>query len=84
MAVIRHVTRFASRLLSRRVARSIPWVGGVIALATLGSAVRRKGLARGTLHSALDGIPYVGGGKNLVETVRGRDFFPDKAERISG
>lgn len=84
MPVVRHVTRFASRLLTRRVARSIPWIGGVIALATLGSAVRRKGLARGTLHSALDGIPYVGGGKNLVETVRGRDFFPDRVKPVNG
>lgn len=50
----------------------------MIALATLGSAIRRKGLVRGTIHSGLDAIPFVGGAKNLAEMARGRDFLPDK------
>ena len=50
----------------------------MIALATIGSAIRRKGMVRGVIHSALDAIPWVGGAKNVAEAVRGRDFFPDK------
>jgi hypothetical protein len=78
MANPRPLTNYAGRKIARRLARSIPWIGAVIALVTLGSAVRRKGLLRGTLHSGLDAIPYVGGAKNLAELVRGRDFLPDK------
>jgi len=32
---------------------------------------------KGSLNTALDAIPYVGGVKNLAEAARGRDFLPD-------
>ena len=69
---------YAGRKIARRLARSIPWIGAIIALATLGSAIRRKGWFGGAAHTGLDAIPYVGGAKNLAELARGRDFFPDK------
>jgi hypothetical protein len=72
---------YAGRKIAKRLVRSIPWVGAVIALATLGSAIRKKGVLRGTLHSGLDAIPYVGGAKNLAELARGRDFLPDRVPR---
>ena len=78
MARTNKLGSYAGRKIARRLARSIPWIGAIIALATLGSAIRRKGLLRGAAHSGLDAIPYVGGAKNLAELVRGRDFFPDK------
>jgi len=56
----------------------MPWIGSLIALATLGAAVRRKGLLRGTTDTILDFIPWVGGAKNLAEAARGRDFIRDK------
>ena len=64
--------------MKRRIARSLPWVGAAVALATLGSAIRRKGLFGGTLNTALDAIPFVGGAKNIAEVYRGRDFIRDK------
>ena len=79
MAQTSMVRSYAGTKLSRRLTRSIPWIGGLIALATIGSAIRRKGLVRGALHSGLDAIPYVGGAKNIVEAARGRDFLRDKA-----
>jgi hypothetical protein len=69
---------YAGRKIARRLTRSIPYIGAIIALATLGAAIRRKGLFGGALHSGLDAIPYVGGAKNLAELARGRDFFPDR------
>lgn len=78
MARTTQLGRYAGRKIARRLARSIPWIGAAIALVTLGSAIRRKGLFRGTLHSGLDAIPFVGGAKNLAELARGRDFLPDK------
>ncbi len=78
MAVAAHLKQYAAMRLSRRVMRSMPWVGGIIALATVGRAIRRKGMLRGTVDSALDFLPFVGGVKNLAEAARGRDFIPDR------
>jgi hypothetical protein len=78
MANLQPVQRYAGRKISKRLARSIPWIGAVIAIATVGSAIRRKGLVRGAIHSGLDAIPFVGGAKNIAETVRGRDILRDK------
>ena len=72
---------YAGRKIARRLTRSIPYIGAFIALATLGSAIGRKGLFRGTLHSGLDAIPFVGGAKNIAEMARGRDFLPDRQPR---
>jgi hypothetical protein len=70
--------RYARRRMMRRVTRAIPWIGGALALITLGGAIRRKGWVGGTVHTALDFIPFVGTAKNLAEAHRGRDFFPDR------
>jgi hypothetical protein len=78
MANTTPLQRYAGRKLARRLSRSIPWIGAAVALATLGSAIRRKGLVRGALHSGLDAIPFVGGAKNLAEAARGRDFLRDR------
>ena len=59
----------------------MPWIGSLLAIATIGSALRRKGVFRGTMDTALNFIPFVGGVKNAAEAVRGRDFFPDKPRR---
>lgn len=78
MTMTTQLRQYAGRKLTRRLIRTMPWIGGVLALAAVGSAVRRKGLLGGTLDTALDFIPFVGGAKNLAEAARGRDFFPDK------
>jgi hypothetical protein len=78
MAITRQLGQYAGRRMTRRLYRSMPWIGGIIALATLGSAIRRKGLLGGTMDTALDFIPFVGGAKNLAEIGRGRDFIRDK------
>jgi len=70
--------QFGQRRVARRLARAIPWLGTAIALLTVGSAIRRKGVIGGTVHSALDAIPFVGGIKGLAETARGRDFIRDR------
>jgi hypothetical protein len=60
MAVKSYVKRYARRKLTGRLIRAVPWVGGVVALATIDQAIRAKGLVNGSLHSVLDAIPYVG------------------------
>jgi hypothetical protein len=81
MGIRTQLSQNARRRITRRLYRSVPWIGGVLALVTLGTAVRRKGLLGGTIDTALDFIPFVGGAKNLVEAGRGRDFIPDRPTR---
>lgn len=78
MSISRTLTRYGATKLSRRLSRSIPVIGAVVAIAALGAAVRRKGVARGTLDTALNAIPFVGALKTVVEVVRGRDLLDDK------
>ena len=70
--------QYGQRRIARKMLRAVPWLGGLVALATVGLAVRRKGMLGGTVDTALDFIPFVGGVKNAAEVVRGRDFIPDR------
>ena len=78
MGMTKQLVDYGRAKATRRLLRAAPWVGGVFALATLGAAMRRKGMFRGTLDTALDMIPFVGGVKNAAEAVRGRDLIPDR------
>ena len=78
MGMGRQIGQFASRRATRKLTRAIPWVGAVIALMTLGSAIRRKGWVGGALDTALDFTPVVGTMKNMAEVGRGRDFIRDR------
>jgi hypothetical protein len=80
---IQNAARFGQIRLAQRVGRSLPWIGAAIALYTLGAAIRQKGVLGGSVDTALNAIPYVGGVKNAAEMVRGRDFIRDR-QRIAG
>lgn len=79
MGMTRQLVQYGQRRITRKMLRSVPWIGSLVALATVGFAIRRKGLLRGTADTALDFIPYVSGLKNAAEVVRGRDFLRDKS-----
>jgi hypothetical protein len=70
--------RYGATRLSRRLSRTIPFVGAVIALAALGAAIRRKGWLGGAVDTTLNALPFVGAAKIVAETVRGRDLIADK------
>ena len=78
MSITRQAMQYGQRRLARKLVRAVPWLGGIVALATLGAAVRRKGVWGGTLDTALDFIPFVGGVKNVAEIARGRDLIRDR------
>lgn len=78
MSIGNRLTRWGGIRLSRRLRRSIPILGTAIAVATVVSTVRRKGVMSGTLDTGLNAVPFVGAIKNIAEMVRGRDFFPDR------
>ena len=81
METLRPILRWSGAHLSRRFARSIPVVGAVFVLATLGAAMRRKGVVGGLVDAGLNAAPFVGAAKNVAELVRGRDFVPDRPPR---
>lgn len=72
------LVRWGGARLSRRLSKSIPFVGALVALATLAGTVRRKGMIGGAFDTALNAVPFIGAAKNAVEIARGRDFFPDR------
>jgi hypothetical protein len=78
MTMTNQMARWGGAKLSRRVARSVPWLGAAIVLFTAGSTMRRKGVISGALDTGLNAVPILGAAKNMVEFARGRDFFPDK------
>jgi hypothetical protein len=79
MAIPSHVMRYAQRRLTRKLIRAFPILGAVVAMATIGAAMRRKGAINGTLDTALDFTPIVGLVKNAVEIARGRDLIADRS-----
>ena len=83
MTIARQLSRYAGVRLTRRLSRSLPLIGSAVALLTLASAMRRKGVLGGAVHTALDFIPFVGGVKSLAEMTRGRDFVPDRVTRVA-
>ena len=72
------VVRWAGARMSGRMARSLPWIGLAIGAVTVVSAMRRKGVISGALDTGLNAVPFLGATKNVVEVMRGRDFFPDR------
>ena len=78
MTMAHRIAGWGGARLSRRVSRSLPWIGAAVALVTVVSTMRRKGVISGGLDTALNAVPFVGTAKNVFEVARGRDFFPDR------
>jgi hypothetical protein len=78
MALTNRLMRWGGARVSRRLSRELPVIGAVVALATIGATMRRKGFFGGLLDTGLNAIPFVGAAKNAAEIVRGRDFIRDR------
>jgi hypothetical protein len=81
MSMTGQVLQYGQRRVARKLIRGTPYVGAVVAAATVASVMRRKGIFRGALDTLLDFIPFVGGAKNIIEIARGRDLIADKRGR---
>ena len=79
MTLTSQVSQYARGRLIRRLSRSMPWIGAVVAIVAVGTAIRRKGIFGGAFDTALDATPVIGAVKNAVEAIRGRDFIKDKS-----
>ena len=76
MTIAHRITSWGGARLSRRVSRSLPLLGAAIAVVTVASTLRRKGVISGTLDTGLNAVPFVGAAKNLIEVVRRTRLFP--------
>lgn len=68
--------------VAKRMAKTVPFGGTVVAFVLVGTDIKNKGVVYGLVNSSIDAIPLIGFAKNAVELVRG-DFIPDKKERRS-
>ena len=84
MSMSNRLARYGGMRLSKRLRGSVPVIGAAIAVATIVSTVRRKGLVSGSLDTGLNAMPFVGAVKNVIEMMRGRDFFPDRQAATAG
>lgn len=65
--------------IAKRVAKSVPYVGSVLAVGLVGYNVKKKGLVRGVIDSGIDAIPVVGTVKNVTEFFTG-DLIPARKD----
>jgi hypothetical protein len=81
MTTQNRLTRWGAARLSRRLSRSIPIVGAIVAGVTFAEAMRRKGVFGGSVDTALNATPFLGAVKNTFEWARGRDLIADRQGR---
>jgi hypothetical protein len=67
--------------VAKRVAKSLPYVGSVMAIGLVGYNVKKKGMMRGVIDSGIDAIPFVGTVKNVTELFTG-DLIPARESDI--
>jgi hypothetical protein len=81
--IVRRMIRAGGYRLAMKVARSVPLVGTAVAVGLVGYEIKKKGIARGLLNTALDATPVVGLIKNAIEMFTG-DWLPDKKSEGEG
>ena len=75
--VFRRIVQAGSARLAVKAAKTIPVIGTAVAIGLVGYEVKKKGLIKGLVNTALDATPFVGVTKNAIELFTG-DWLPDK------
>lgn len=65
--------------IAKRLIKPLPVAGTALAIGLTGYSIKKKGLVKGVIHSALDATPIVGTAKSVVELFTG-DLIPDKPD----
>lgn len=81
-SVKRKVAEAGGWAAAKRVAKSVPYLGTIMAVGLVGYDIKKKGVVKGVINSGLDAIPFVGLGKNVIELFTG-DLLPDKKQTDS-
>jgi hypothetical protein len=77
VGILRRIIRAGGYRIAMKAAKSVPLVGTVVAIGLIGYVIKKKGIARGLVNTALDATPFVGLIKNTIEMFTG-DWLPDK------
>jgi hypothetical protein len=78
--ILRRVIQAGGARLAVKAVKSVPIVGTVVVIGLIGYEVKKKGLIKGLVNTALDATPVVGLAKNVIENFTG-DWLPDKPTR---
>jgi len=84
--IIKRIIRASAARLAIKAAKSAPVIGAAVAIGLIGYEVKKKGLIKGLVSTALDATPVLGVTKNAIEMFTG-DWLSDKPtsqnERLS-
>ena len=75
--ILRRIIRAGGARIAVRAAKTIPVVGAAVAIGLVGYEIKKKGLIKGVVNTALDATPVLGATKNAIEIFTG-DWFSDK------
>lgn len=78
--VLRRIIQASSARVAVKAAKTIPVIGTVVAIGLVGYEVKKKGLIKGLVNTALDATPFVGMAKNAIELFTG-DWLADKPDQ---
>ena len=65
--------------VARKVGKSVPLVGTAVVIGLMGYEIKKKGLFKGVVNTALDATPVIGTAKNVIELFTG-DWLSDKEQ----
>lgn len=63
--------------VARKVGKSVPLLGTAVVIGLMGYEIKKKGLVKGVVNTALDATPVLGTAKNVIEIFTG-DWLADK------
>lgn len=63
--------------VARKVGKSVPLLGTAVVIGLMGYEIKKKGLMKGVVNTALDATPVLGTAKNVIEIFTG-DWLADK------
>lgn len=81
--ILRRIIQAGGARLAIKTAKAVPVVGTVVVIGLVGYEVKKKGLIKGLVNTALDATPVVGMTKNAIEMITG-DWLPDKPKPKNG
>lgn len=75
--ILRRIIQAGGARIAVKAAKTIPVIGVAVAIGLVGYEIKKKGLIKGVVNTALDATPILGATKNAIEIFTG-DWFSDK------
>ncbi len=81
MGILRRLIRAGGHRVAIKAMKSMPIVGTAVVIGLVGYEIKKKGVVKGIVNTALDATPVLGVTKNAIEVFTG-DWLPDKKKRM--